>query len=129
MKRLLSQIITTTVGLWVVTYFIPGVQVKVFPESNFFGISLAHQWQIFLLLGIVLGLLNFFVKPILNTVTLPLRIVTLGLFTIVVNIALIWVVDFIFKEFSAPFLWPLLGATVIILVLDLLISKLLIKKD
>jgi len=41
------------------------------------------------ILGIILGLLNYFVKPILEVISLPLEIITLGLFTFVINIFLV----------------------------------------
>ena len=96
MKRLLSSIISAGVGLWLATIFISGGTVIAYPGSNFYGINLSATWQLFILLGIILGLLNFFVKPILNVITLPLRIITLGLFGFVINMFLIWVVDYIF---------------------------------
>lgn len=113
-KKLLSQIIAAVVGLWLAASFVPGVQLNLLTDSSFFGIGLTAVWQIFLFLGVVLGLLNFFVKPVLNLITLPLRIITLGLFGFVVNMALIWIVDVMFKEFSAPLLYPLLLTTLII---------------
>ncbi len=128
MKSLLSQIIGAGFGLWVASVLVTGVVVKVYPDSNFFGIPLTAQWQLFILFGIILGLLNYFVKPILNAITLPLRIITLGLFGFVVNMFLIWVLDYIFQELSVPFLYPLLLTTLIIWVLNI-ISKFFIKEE
>src|SRR3989344_7823331 len=108
MKRLLSLIISAGAGLWLATVLIAQVTVKTYPDSNFFGINVIAPWQFFILFGIILGLLNFFVKPILNVITLPLRIITLGLFGFLINMFLIWIVDYIFREFSAPWFFPLL---------------------
>jgi len=96
MRKLLSQVAGAGIGLWLVTLFVPGVVVKVFPDSNFFGFQLTALWQIFLLLGIILGLLNYFVKPVLKIISLPLEILTLGLFSIAMNMALLWFLDFFF---------------------------------
>ena len=127
MKRVLSQIISAILGIWLAVLFVPGVIVSLFDNSNFFGVPLTLQWQIILLLGIALGLLNFFVKPIINAITLPLRIITLGLFSIAINMAMLWVLDFIFKEITTPWLWPLLWTTIIIWFLNIIILKLIIK--
>ncbi len=89
MKKLLFNIVSAGLGLWLATMFVQEVKIAVLPDSNFFGINLTSQWQLFLLFGIILGLLNFFVKPILNVITLPLRIITLGLFSFVINMACI----------------------------------------
>ena len=128
MRKLLSQIIAATLGLWLVTMFVHGVVIRTYPTSNFFGFSLTAQWQIFLVLGIALGLLNYFLKPLLKILSLPLEIISLGLFTIVINMALIWILDMMFDELSVPFFLPLLYTTLMIWGLNLIIGLFLIKK-
>ena len=122
MKRLLSQVIAATLGLWLATLYIPKVIIRVYPTSNFFGFSLTAQWEIILVLGIVLGLLNYFLKPLLKAFTLPLELLTLGLFTVVINMGLIWLLDVMFDELYIPFFLPLLYTTLIIWVLNIILS-------
>jgi putative membrane protein len=129
MKRLLSQIISATLGLWLASMFVQGVLIRVYPESNFFGFALTAQWEIILVLGIVLGLLNYFLKPLLKTLALPLEIITLGLFTIVINMAILWLLDTMFDELYIPLFLPLLYTTLIIWGLNLIISFFIVKKD
>jgi len=129
MKSLLSQIVSAGLGLWLATMFVPQVTAQIYPDSSFFGFPITATWQLFILFGIISGLINFFVKPILNIITLPLRIITLGLFGYVINMALIWAVDVIFKELSIPLLYPLLLTTLIIWGANLLVSSLLSKKS
>ncbi|OGZ70400.1 MAG: hypothetical protein A3F47_00810 [Candidatus Staskawiczbacteria bacterium RIFCSPHIGHO2_12_FULL_38_11] len=114
MRKLLFSIIAATAGLWLASLYVPEVKVAVLSDSNFFGFSVNQNWEIILLLGIILGLLNFFIKPLLDILTLPLRIITLGFFGFLVNASLLWVVDIMFKEFSAPWFWPLLWTTLIV---------------
>lgn len=129
MKKLLSQIIAAGVGLWLAALFVPGVIARVYPESIFFGLALTAQWQIFLVLGIILGLLNYFVKPLLKTIALPLEIITMGLFTIAINIGLLWFLDLMFDELYISGLLPLLYTTLIIWGLNTIIIFFLIKKE
>jgi len=129
MKKLLSQIISAGLGLWLATMFVSGVVVTYYADSSIFGISLTAQWQMFLALGIILGLLNYFIEPILKTITLPLQILTLGLFTLVIDMGLLWFLDLIFDELKIPWMFPLLYTTLIIWVLNLIISKILVKKE
>jgi putative membrane protein len=129
MKRLLSQIISATLGLWLATLFLQGVIVRAYPNSNFFGFSLTAQWEIFLVLGIVLGLLNYFLKPLLKTFSLPLEVITFGLFTIVINMGLIWLLDKMFDELYVALWLPLLYTTLIIWALNLIISKFIVKHE
>ena len=129
MKKLLSQIIAASLGLWLAVLFVPGVIIKVYPPSNFFGFSLKNQWEIILVLGIVLGLLNYFLKPLLKTLSLPLEIISLGLFTIVINMALIWLLDMMFDELYAPLFLPLLYTTLIIWGLNIIFGLFLKKNN
>ena len=122
MKTLLSQIVTAVLGLWLAMLFVPGVIIRAYPTSNFFGFSLTAQWEIILLLGIVLGLLNYFLKPLLKALSLPLEIITLGLSTIVINMALLWILDKMFDELYIPLFLPLLYTTLIIWGLNIIIS-------
>ena len=122
MLKLLFNVIAAGIGLWLADMYVPGVEIAVLPDSSFFGIILTEQWYILLLLGIILGLLNFFVKPILDIITLPLRIITLGLFGFLINMGLIFAVDAMFEEFSAPFLYPLLWTSLIIWGINLVLS-------
>ncbi len=116
MKRLIASLISATLGLFVAWLLVPRVQ-------------LAAGWELFILLGIILGLLHYFVKPALNLVTLPLRIITLGLFGFVINAGLIFALDYFFKEFSAPLWWPLFWTTIIVSFANSLISTIITKKS
>ena len=128
MRKLLSQIIAAIAGLWLATLIVPEVVVVTYPTSSFFGFPLTQQWEIFLVLGIVLGLLNHFLKPLLKLLALPFEILTLGLFTIVIDMALIWLLDTIFDELTVPFLLPLLYTVLVILGLNIIVKSFLVNK-
>lgn len=127
MKRLFSQIIATVFGLWLATLFIPEVIIRPYPTSNFFGFTITAQWEIILILGIVLGLLNYFLKPLLKALALPLEILSLGFFTIVINMALMWLLDLMFDELYIPFFLPLLYTTLIAWGLNIIIGLFFLK--
>lgn len=122
MKKLIAHIVAGSLGLFITTIFIAQVSIVLYPDSNFFGIKIFGSWQLFLLLGSILGLLNYFVKPILNVLTLPIRIITLNLFSFIINMALVWFVDAIFREFTAPLLYPLFWTTLIIWGITIILS-------
>lgn len=115
-------------GLWLAKLFIPGVNVLLLPDSNFFGVKLIALWQVYLLLGIILGLLNYFVKPVLKTLALPLEIITLGLFSIVISMAMIWIANLIFEELTVPLFLPLFLTSLVIWASNFIIQKILIKE-
>jgi len=101
--------------------FVPGVSLELFPgESSFLGFEFTATWQIFVLVGGALGVVNFFIKPIVRIVTLPLRILTFGLFSLVINMLMIWLVDLLFLEFVVDGVVALFWLTLVIWVLSFL---------
>ena len=84
--KLILHIIAGTGGLFVAAKIVPGV--------DFFG-----TYFMLVVVGAILGLANFFVKPILKAISLPIIILTLGLFGIIINMALIWLIaDVVFAD-------------------------------
>lgn len=111
MRELILQAISGILGLWLAIQFVSGVE--------FIG-----EIKDLLLIGLILGLLNFFLKPILSFITLPLRLLTFGLFSLFINMLIIWVVDLIFSELTIPLIVPLFWTTIIIWGLGFIISTL-----
>lgn len=58
------------------------------------GIVYTGGLKLFVISGIVLGLINFCVKPLLKIVSLPFVILTGGLFLIVINVGILWVLSY-----------------------------------
>jgi len=115
MGYLILQIIAGVSGFFLATRFVPGVSLEVIPgQSSLFGIDFTATWQILLLIGTALGLINFFIKPILKIITLPLRILTLGLFGLVLNMIIVWAIDVFFPELIIEGIIPLFLTTAII---------------
>lgn len=105
--KLLFHIISGVLGIFLAAKFVPGVE--------FYGTFL-----MLLIVGAVIGLVNFFIKPILKIISLPIRILTLGLFGLIINMAMIWLVEIIFpKELEITGLIPLFWTTLIVWALNL----------
>jgi putative membrane protein len=77
-----------------------------------------------LVLAVVLALINIFLKPLITLLTLPLNIVTLGLFSLVVNAALIMLADLIVPGFSVGGFWMALLFAVVLSLINWLFSGL-----
>ena len=101
MSNLLYQIIGGILSFWLAVEFVPGVEFT--GELKYLAMA-----------GAFLGLINFFIKPILKTITLPLRFLTFGLFSLIINMALIWFVDVVFPELTVAGIIPLFWTTVIV---------------
>jgi putative membrane protein len=108
MTKLVYHILAGTLGIWLATG-IPGV-------------TFTGPLQSLALAGLVLGVINYAVKPILDFLTFPLKILTFGIFSIFLNMAIVWLVDVLIldKIFT---LWPLFLATLIISVLNIILVK------
>nr|BAL59722.1 hypothetical conserved protein [Candidatus Acetothermum autotrophicum] len=70
-----------------------------------------------ILVGLVLGLLNALLRPIVIFLTLPATLITFGLFLIVINAGMLWLTDLLVPAFAIDhFGWALLGALLISIV-------------
>jgi putative membrane protein len=71
-------------------------------------------WAAYLIGAAVLGIANAVVKPVLAILTLPLIVVTLGLFLLVINVAMVALAEWIAPNFSVDGFWTYVGVVVII---------------
>nr|WP_068877768.1 MULTISPECIES: phage holin family protein [unclassified Phenylobacterium] len=92
MAKFLVRAVFAALGLWVASAIVPGVHV-----SNTGTLILA---------ALLLGVVNALVRPVLVILTLPLTILTLGLFLLVVNAATIGLVAWLLRGFTVDGLIP-----------------------
>lgn len=102
--QFLASLLVSTVAVLVTAYLTPGAQV----ESIFTAMVVA----------IVLGFMNAVVKPILVILTLPISIVTLGLFTLILNLVILVMVDGLVPGFSLGGLLPTILFAIILSVVN-----------
>jgi len=121
-QKLFWHIVGGILGIFLAVKFVLGVSLKVLPDSSFFGIILTQFWQILFLVGGILGLINFFIKPVLDKITWPLKILTLGLFSLILNMVIIKFLDILFLEFQILGLIPLFWTTVIVWLINFLLG-------
>ena len=86
LARFIIRAIFAAAGLWLAAQFVPGVRVD--------------DAVTLILAAILLGLVNAFVRPVVFVLTLPLTIVTLGLFLLVLNAAMIGLVAVLLSGFE-----------------------------
>jgi len=103
MQGFLVRMLITSLGLWVASAIVPGLEIQGF------GTLLGS--------AILLGFVNAVVRPVLVLLTLPITIVTLGLFLLVINAAMLGLVASLFKSFAIQgFISALLGSVIVSLV-------------
>lgn len=106
---LLIRWIVNTLALFVVVTLVPGFR--------------SDSWVTLAIAAAVLGLLNAIVKPILFVLTLPITLVTLGLFLLVLNAIMLELTAFLVPGFDIQgFWWAIVGALVLSII-SLLTSR------
>jgi len=83
----------------------------------FSGVHIDGIWPL-VIGGAVLGIANTIVKPILTILTLPLVLVTLGLFLFVINILMLLLTEWIAPDFSIDGFWTYVGATLVVMIVN-----------
>jgi putative membrane protein len=107
--KLILRILLTAIAVVILSKILPGVGVDSYTTA--------------IIVAIVLSLLNFIVKPILVILTLPVTIVTLGLFLLIVNAIIILLADNLISGFQVDGLWwALLFSLLLSLLQSLLFS-------
>lgn len=100
---MIASWLLSALAILAISQYVPGFKVESFTVA--------------LVVALVLGILNALIKPILIVLTLPINIVTLGLFTFVINALLIMATSFLVKGFIVEgFIPALFGALILWLI-------------
>jgi putative membrane protein len=89
--KLILRILLSAIAVVILAKILPGVGVDTYMTA--------------LIVAVVLSLLNFIVKPILVILTLPVTILTLGLFLLIINAIIILLADSLITGFSVDNIW------------------------
>ncbi len=102
--RIIIRILINAAALWVAAQLLD-------------GITLSDQPVAVLIVAVVFGLVNSFIRPVVRLLTFPFTIVTLGLFTLVVNAAMLQLTDWLTGGLNVVGFWTsVLGGIIISLV-------------
>lgn len=116
MLRFVVQIIVNALALWVATVLLSGIALETSAGPGNDQLSTVLG---FLLIGLIFGIVNAVVRPVVKLLSLPLTILTLGLFTIIINAAMLmltaWITGFTSMTFMVDsFFWTaILGSLII----------------
>jgi putative membrane protein len=114
--RFIVQILVNALAIFLADYLVPGI---IF-EGDILTLFIA---------GLLLGLINFFIKPILKIISAPLIALTLGLFIIVINIALLWLLEYFVPELTITGFWSYFWGVLIISLVNMFFGTKRKKKD
>ncbi len=111
MLYILSRWFVVTLSLLVAAWLVPGVSIT--------GLYIA------LVAAVLLGLVNLLIRPILILLTLPINILTLGLFVLVLNGLLFWFIASFVDGFRVDGFFPAVLGALVVSVVSYLVNKLL----
>lgn len=109
MKMILMRWFILTLAVWVAASVVPGIDY--------------HQnWQNLVIASLVLSILNTFVRPILNLVSLPFIVLTFGVFLLVINALLLKLTCWLVKGFDVSDFWAAFGGSLVISIVSMILG-------
>lgn len=111
----LVRLVINAAALFAVAYLVPGVHVT--------------GWAGALLAALVLGIVNAILRPILIILSLPLEILTLGLFTFVINALLFWFVGHLGIGLVVDGFWPALFGSIVLWIVSWVLSAIFTPRE
>ena len=109
--------------IWVVRFAIAAainVLALIVADWAFDGISIG-RWGSLILAGVVLGLANVFLKPLVTFIALPLILLTFGIAYFFVNVVMLLFTEWVTPDFSIDGFWTYVGATIVIWLVNWLV--------
>lgn len=113
--RLLLRVLVNGGAIWIASRIVPGFVFAVTPIN-------------FLLAGIVFGLINSLVKPIIELLSFPFILITFGLFHIIINIVLFLLAASLVPGLAIHGFWAMAGGIVIVIIANHTLTSLFRKK-
>ncbi|OHA47839.1 MAG: hypothetical protein A2806_02230 [Candidatus Terrybacteria bacterium RIFCSPHIGHO2_01_FULL_48_17] len=106
-------ILENTLGLWLAVWLLP----QYFPNS----IEWTGEGYELVIAGLVLGVINALMKPLVKLLSFPLLILTAGLFGIVINLGMLWFLDLLLPQLTINGILPLVLTSLMLGVVHFLI--------
>lgn len=106
--KLLTHLFVSAIAIVITAYLLPGATVTLSGA---------------IVLAVVLGVINIFIKPLVKIITLPLTILTLGIFSLVINALFIILASKIVTGFSVSGFWTAFWFSIILSLINALFNK------
>ena len=108
--KLIVKLILNIFTLWVVSYLVPGFDFV--------------STQALIVTAVVVGIVNTFIKPVLQVIFIPLSIVTFGVTAFLINVVLLWGVSFAVPGFQIDSFWTAVISSIVLSLVSLFLNKL-----
>lgn len=121
MRNLLIRFIANAAALWIAAYLVAGIRL---------GSDGVVDVGALAVVALIFGLVNAFIRPIVKLATCPFYVLTLGLFTFVVNAGMLWLTGWLSGgRLAVDGFWPALLGGVVIGLVSFAFSMLLGEED
>jgi putative membrane protein len=94
-KAFFIKVLAAALALWIATLIVPGVELE--------GSTFTDRLGTLLIVALIFGVVNAIAKPIAALLSLPLIVLTLGLFLFVLNALMLWLTSWIADVLDLPF--------------------------
>ncbi|WP_340539053.1 phage holin family protein [Nocardioides sp. GXZ039] len=122
--RILLRLITTALGVAAAAWLLDGIEFTGGPKQGWDEVQ--HNLVPLLLVSAILGIITSFVKPLLTFLSIPLIVLTLGLFLLVINAAMLMLTGALADGLDIPFrvdgFWTAVGGAVIITIVTWIVD-------
>ena len=124
MKSFAIKVLVNGVALWVAAQLVQGINFTVDKAST------SSQLLTILWVALIFGVLNALIKPVITILSLPVIILTLGLFTLIVNAAMLELTSWVAPHFHLAFhvdqfFWDAVIGSIIISVVSMILNAVL----
>jgi putative membrane protein len=135
MRSFIMRVIINGLALWIASWLLPGLDISTTATTEAVaktgvnqGTDAAGIVLAYLFIGLIFGLVNAFVRPVVSFLSLPITILTLGLFTVVINAAMLyltsWISSYTPVHFTIDsFFWTAVLAAIITTIISLVADR------
>ncbi|MCL6086891.1 MAG: phage holin family protein [Actinobacteria bacterium] len=113
--KIILKWILSTLAITITSYVLPFIEIS--------GDSVLKRIGIAFIAGLVLGIINLFIKPVVKLFALPVNILTLGLFNIIINAGMLWIVDYFVDGFKVSGFWGYIWSSLLISIITVTLSR------
>ncbi|MBD1538080.1 phage holin family protein [Arthrobacter sp. S1_S22] len=135
MLSFIGRVLINGLALWIASWVLPGLEISTAATTDAVaqtgvsqGTDVAGTALAYVFIGLIFGLVNAFIRPLVSFLSLPITILTLGLFTIVISAAMLyltsWISSFTPVHFTIDsFFWTAVFAAIIITLISLVAGR------
>ena len=135
MLSFIGRVLINGLALWIASWLLPGLEISTAATTDAVaqtgvlqGTDVAGTALAYVFIGLIFGLVNAFIRPLVSFLSLPITILTLGLFTIVISAAMLyltsWISSFTPVHFTIDsFFWTAVLAAIIITLISLVAGR------